>query len=44
MSKEKRASSDDMKILKQLISRDDVKKLFKDKGVDIRSIVSDIMK
>jgi len=43
ISKAKRASSDDFKILKQLIGREDVKKLFKAKGVDLKSIVASIM-
>ncbi len=43
LSKDKRTSSDDMKILKQLIAREDVKKLFKDKGVNLKSIVADII-
>lgn len=42
MSKAKREASDDMKILKQLINRDDVKKLFKAKGVSLKDIVADI--
>lgn len=43
LSKDKRTSSDDMKVLKQLIAREDVKKLFKDKGVNLKSIVADII-
>lgn len=43
LSKAKRAASDDMKILRQLITRDDVKKLFKAKGVDLKDIVADVM-
>jgi hypothetical protein len=39
----KRISSDDFKILKQLIAREDVKKLFKDKGVSLKDVVSDVM-
>jgi hypothetical protein len=39
----KRVASDDFKILKQLIAREDVKKLFKDKGVSLKDIVSDVM-
>lgn len=39
----KRIASDDFKILKQLIAREDVKKLFKDKGVSLKNVVSDIM-
>jgi hypothetical protein len=42
MPKAKREASDDMKILKQLINRDDVKKLFKAKGVGLKDIASDI--
>jgi hypothetical protein len=39
----KRVTSDDFKILKQLIAREDVKKLFKDKGVSLKNVVSDVM-
>jgi hypothetical protein len=39
----KRVASDDFKILKQLIAREDVKKLFKDKGVSLKDVVSDVM-
>jgi hypothetical protein len=39
----KRVTSDDFKILKQLIAREDVKKLFKDKGVSLKDVVSDVM-
>ena len=43
MKKSQVVSSDDFKILKQLVSRDDVKKLFKAKGVDLKAILADIM-
>jgi len=43
ISKAKRLESDDFKILKTLINRDDVKKLFKAKGVDLADMVSDVM-
>lgn len=39
----KRVADDDFKILKQLIAREDVKKLFKDKGVSLKDVVSDVM-
>lgn len=42
LSKEKRETSDDLKILKQLIARDDVKKLFKAKGVSLKDLTSSI--
>jgi len=42
MPKAKRETSDDIKILKQLINRDDVKKLFKAKGVNLKDLTSDI--
>jgi len=44
MPKAKRGASDDMKILRQLLTRDDVKKLFKDKGVSLKDFASDINK
>ena len=44
LSKAKRMASDDMKVLKQLISREDVKKLFKNKGVSLKDIVVDVIK
>ena len=44
MSKAKRMASDDMKVLKQLISREDDKKLFKNKGVSLKDIVVDVIK
>lgn len=43
ISKAKRIESDDFKVLKQIINRDDVKKLFKAKGIDLADIVSDVM-
>jgi hypothetical protein len=42
MSKAKREESDDIKILKQLINRDDVKKLFKAKGINLKDLTADI--
>lgn len=42
LSAAKRASSDDMKVLKQLTNRDDVKKLFKAKGVDVKDLIADL--
>jgi len=44
LSKAKRMASDDIKVLKQLISREDVKKLFKNKGVSLKDIVVDVIK
>ena len=43
LPKAKRNTSDDIKILRQLITREDVKKLFKDKGVSLKDIVADVM-
>jgi hypothetical protein len=43
LSKAKRLVSDDMKVLRQLITREDVKKLFKDKGVSLKDIVADVI-
>jgi hypothetical protein len=43
LPKAKRLSSDDMKVLRQLITREDVKKLFKDKGVSLKDIVADVI-
>lgn len=43
LSKAKRLASDDMKVLRQLITREDVKKLFKDKGVSLKDIVADVI-
>ena len=42
MTKAKRETSDDIKILKQLINRDDVKKLFKAKGINLKDLTADI--
>lgn len=42
MSAEKRAASDDMKSLKQLVNRKDIIDLFKAKGVDIKDLISDL--
>lgn len=42
MSAAKRAGSDDLKVLKQLVNRDDVKKLFKAKGVDVKDLIADL--
>jgi len=43
LPKNKRSSSSDMSVLKTLIKRDDVKKLFKAKGVNLNALVSDII-
>jgi len=43
LQKPKRASSNDMQVLKALINRDDVKKLFKAKGVSLTDLVADII-
>ena len=43
LSKAKRLASDDMKVLRQLITREDVKKLFKNKGVSLKDIVADVI-
>jgi hypothetical protein len=43
LPKAKRASSTDLQVLKTLINRDDVKKLFKSKGVSIPNLVADII-
>ena len=43
LPKTKRASSTDLQVLKALINRDDVKKLFKAKGVSLTDLVSDII-
>ena len=43
LPKAKRLASDDMKVLRQLITREDVKKLFKDKGVSLKDIVADVI-
>lgn len=43
LPKTKRSASTDMQVLKTLINRDDVKKLFKAKGVSLSDIVADII-
>jgi transposase-like protein len=43
LPKTKRSSSTDLQVLKTLIKRDDVKKLFKAKGVNLNDLVSDVM-
>jgi hypothetical protein len=43
LPKAKRLASDDMKVLRQLITREDVKKLFKDKGISLKDIVADVI-
>lgn len=43
LQKPKRAASNDMQVLKALINRDDVKKLFKAKGVSLTDLVADII-
>jgi hypothetical protein len=43
LPKTKRASSTDLQVLKTLINRDDVKKLFKSKGVSLADLVSDVI-
>jgi hypothetical protein len=42
MSADKRAASDDMKSLKQLVNRKDIIDLFKAKGVDVKDLISDL--
>lgn len=42
MEAAQRVKSDDLKVLKQLISRDDVKKLFNAKGIDVMDYLKDI--
>ncbi len=42
MKKSQMTSSDDFKVLSQLIKRDDVKKLFKAKGVSINDLVASV--
>ena len=42
MPKGKRGESDDMKVLKQIIGREDVKKLFRTKGVDLKGLIASI--
>jgi hypothetical protein len=43
LPKAKRSASTDMQVLKTLINRDDVKKLFKAKGVSLTDLVADII-
>jgi len=43
MKKADRLKSDDLKVLKTLINRDDVKKIFKQKGVSLKDLVSDVI-
>jgi hypothetical protein len=43
LQKPKRAASNDMQVLKSLIQRDDVKKLFKAKGVSLTDLVADVI-
>lgn len=43
MKKSDRLKSDEMKVLKALVGRDDVKKLFKQKGVSLKDLVSDVI-
>jgi hypothetical protein len=43
LQKPKRSASNDMQVLKALINRDDVKKLFKAKGVSLTDLVADII-
>ena len=43
LPKPKRSASTDMQVLKALINRDDVKKLFKAKGVSLTDLVADII-
>jgi hypothetical protein len=43
LPKAKRSSSTDLQVLKVLIKRDDVKKLFKSKGVNLADLVADAM-
>ena len=42
MSAAQRVKSDDLKVLKQLINRDDIKKLFNAKGVDVMDYLKDL--
>lgn len=42
MSAAKRIKSDDLKVLKQLISRDDIKKLFNAKGINVMDYLKDL--
>ena len=43
MSSSERAKSPDLQTLKTLINKEDVKKLFKDKGVSLRDLVGDVI-
>lgn len=43
LPKAKRPSSTDLQVLRTLIKRDDVKKLFKSKGVSLNDLVSDVI-
>jgi hypothetical protein len=43
LPKAKRSTSNDIQVLKALINRDDVKKLFKAKGVNLNDLVSDVI-
>jgi hypothetical protein len=43
IQKSKRASSNDMQVLKVLTKRDDVKKLFKAKGVSLTDLIADLI-
>jgi hypothetical protein len=43
LPKAKRSTSNDVQVLKVLINRDDVKKLFKAKGVNLNDLVSDVI-
>jgi hypothetical protein len=43
LPKTKRSASNDMQVLKALINRDDVKKLFKAKGVSLTDLISDVI-
>lgn len=42
LPKAKRTTSDDYKVLQQLVKRDDVKKLFKAKGINVRDLISGV--
>jgi hypothetical protein len=43
LPKAKRPSSTDLQVLRTLIKRDDIKKLFKSKGVSLNDLVSDVI-
>jgi hypothetical protein len=43
MPKGKQSSSDEMKVLRILIKREDIQKLFKSKGVSLNNLVSDVI-